>query len=61
MITVGTKVIMNDMYHVSKANRGKVFTVASNPWFVCGTKVVKLDGVAGSYAVDGLSEVQVDE
>ena len=57
MITVGTKVIMNDKYYVSKANRGKIFTVASNPWFVCGTKVVKLEGFVGSYAVDGLSEV----
>lgn len=57
MITVGTKVVMNNKYHVSKANKGKVFTVSSNPWFVGGTKVVKLDGFSGCYAFDGLDEV----
>jgi len=48
---------MNDKYYVSKANKGKVFTVSSNPWFVGGTKVVKLDGYSGCYAFDGLDEV----
>lgn len=58
MITIGTKVIMNDKYHVSKTNKEKVFTVTSNPWFVCGTKVVRLDGFSGCYALDGLEEVE---
>ena len=51
----GDKVVMNDNYHVSEANRGKV---ASEPWDCCGTMVVKLEGKAGGYAVDGLTLVK---
>lgn len=50
----GDKVVMNDKYYVSDANKGKVWTVASEPWVVGGTLVVKLEGKAGGYAVDGL-------
>lgn len=50
----GDKVVMNDKYYVSDANKGKIWTVASEPWVVCGTLVVKLEGKAGGYAVDGL-------
>ncbi len=53
----GDKVIMNDKYHVSESNKGRVWTVISNPWECCGTLVVKLDGKAGGYAVDGLTLV----
>lgn len=60
MISVGTKVIMNDNYHVSKNNKEKIFTVMSKSWFVCGSEVVKLDGCFGCYALDGLSEVNND-
>ena len=55
---IGTKVKMNDRYYVSEKNRGKVFTTRSEPWMVCGTMVVLLEGLAGGYAVDGLDVVQ---
>lgn len=54
----GDKVVMNDNYLVSEANRGKVWTVRSEPWNCCGTMVVKLEGKSGGYAVDGLDLVR---
>ena len=53
----GKKVVMNDKYHVSEKNKGKVFKVVSEPYSICGTVVVKLEGLAGCYALDGLTEV----
>lgn len=54
----GDKVIMNDNYHVSEENRGKIWTVKSELWNCCGTMVVKLEGKSGGYAVDGLDLVR---
>lgn len=54
-LKIGDKVIMNDKYWVSTENKGKVWTVGSEPWECCGTTVVKLEGKAGNYAVDGLA------
>ena len=51
----GDKVTMNDNYHVSKADKEKVWTVKSEPWNCCGTMDVKLEGKSGGYAVDGLN------
>lgn len=53
-LKIGDKVIMNDKYWVSAENKGKVWTVDSEPWECCGTTVVRLEGKAGGYAVDGL-------
>lgn len=53
-LKIGDKVIMNDKYWVSAENKGKVWTVDSEPWECCGTNVVKLKGKAGNYAVNGL-------
>ena len=53
----GKKVVMNDKYYVSEKNKGKVFVVSSEPYIVCGTVVVKLLGLSGCYALDGLTEV----
>lgn len=58
---IGDKVIMNDNYDVSEVNKGKVFTVVSEPWDCCGTMVVKLEGRSGCYAVDGLTVVESNE
>lgn len=58
MIKIGSKVKMNDKYRVSAKNKDKVFEVVSEPWNLCGTMVVKLEGVSGGYALDGLEEVQ---
>lgn len=52
---IGDKVIMNDNYFVSEENKGKVWTVRSEPWDLCGTMAVLLEGRFGGYAVDGLT------
>ena len=57
-LKVGDKVTMNNKYHVSEINKGRIFTVASEPWNCCGTMIVKLDGKSGGYAVDGLTIVE---
>lgn len=53
-LKIGDKVVMNDKYHVSAENKGKVWMVDSEPWECCGTTVVRLEGKAGGYAVNGL-------
>ncbi len=45
-LKIGDKVVMNDKYHVSAENKGRVWTVVSDPWECCGTVVVKLEGKA---------------
>ena len=54
----GDRVIMNDTYYVPDQYKDKVWTVISEPWNLCGTWVVMLDGVHGGYAVDGLTKVE---
>lgn len=58
MLKVGDKVVMNDKYRVNEENKGKVWTVRSEPWDCCGTIVVLLKGKSGGYAVDGLTKVE---
>lgn len=54
---IGDKVIMNDKYAVLDKNKGRVFTVKSKPWDLCGTDCVLLEGFSGGYAADGLTVV----
>lgn len=58
MLKVRDKVVMNDKYHVSEKNKGKVFTVRTEPQEVCGTLSVWLENFSGCYAVDGLTKVE---
>lgn len=57
MLKIGDIVTMNDKYYVSEKNRGKVFTVKSEPQDICGTLSVWLEGFRGCYAADGLGKV----
>lgn len=61
MLKPGDHVVMNDRYHVSDKNRGKVWEVRSEPWNCCGIMVVLLAGRPGGYAVDGLDKVEDTE
>ena len=54
MLKPGDKVVMTGRYYVSDKDRGKIWTVRSEPWNCCGTMVVLLEGKSGGYAVDGL-------
>lgn len=56
----GDRVVMNNNYLVSEKNVGRIWTVASEPWKVCGSDVVKLEGFSSCYAVDGLDKVCKD-
>lgn len=58
MFKPGDKVVMNDNYRVCDVNKGRIWTVRSDPWMCCGTMVVALEGKAGGYAVDGLDLVE---
>lgn len=56
-MNIGDRVTMNDKYRVAEANKGKIFIVRSEPWDLCGTECVLLEGYRGGYAVDGLTLV----
>ena len=61
MIEKGDFVVMNNKYYVADKNKGKEFQVISEPWNLCGTVVVKLNGYSGGYALDGLDLVRKGE
>ena len=50
-LKIGDKVVMNDKYHVRAENKGRVWTVVSDPWECCGTVVVIRHGRWDKYAV----------
>lgn len=58
MLKMGDKVVMNNKYRVSEANKGKIFIVRTEPQEICGTMSVWLKGYKGCYAVDGLDLVE---
>jgi hypothetical protein len=53
----GDKVVMNNKYWVSDKNKGVEFTVRSEPFNLCGTTCVMLNGYSGGYAMDGLTKI----
>lgn len=53
-LKVGDLVEMNDRYCVAEKNKGKAFRTRSEPFDICGTECVLLEGYCGGYAVDGL-------
>lgn len=59
MIKIGTKVKMINCLE-AETHQDKIWTVRSEPWNLCGTMVVKLEGKAGGFAVDCLEIVEVD-
>lgn len=59
-LKIGDRVVMNDNYHVSDKNKGRIWTVRSEPYLCCGTMVVLLEEKAGAYAVDGLDKIADD-
>ena len=51
----GDKVVMVDCYEArSEANKDKIWVVTSEPWDVCGSEVVKLEGKRGGFATEFL-------
>lgn len=56
-LKIGDRVVMNDKYFVPDSNKGRTFTVRSEPYLCGETTVVLLEEKTGAYAVDGLDKV----
>ncbi len=56
-LKIGDNVIMNNKYYVSDENKGKIFTVISEPEELAFIVAVYLDDCKRLYPVDGLSKV----
>lgn len=53
---IGTKVRMVNCYEAEK-HRDKVWVTRSDPWELCGSQVVLLEGKAGGFATEFLEVV----
>ena len=57
-LIVGDKVTMFNCYESTlKENMGKVWTVRSESWDLCGSEVVLLEGKSGGFATKNLRKV----
>lgn len=54
---IGDKVKMVNCLEADK-HPGKVWAVRSNPWDLCGSQVVLLEGLSGGFAVDCLEPTE---
>ncbi len=55
----GNKVVMHSCYEARKEKyAGKVWTVESEPWDLCGSEVVRLEGYNGGFATEFLRKVE---
>ena len=56
----GDRVVMINCYEASmEENKDKIWLVTTEPWDVCGSEVVKLEGKAGGFATKCLRKVEV--
>jgi hypothetical protein len=56
----GDQVVMHSCREALK-HGGKVWTVKSEPWDLCGSEVVKLEGFSGGFATEFLQKVDVPQ
>lgn len=61
MLKIGDKVIRNENYVVPEKYKGVVFTVRSNPYKIGEMDCVALEGLAGGYAMDGLTKIEEEK
>ncbi|WP_145413768.1 hypothetical protein [Paenibacillus xylanexedens] len=55
----GDKVVMHTCYEARQDKyRDKVWTVVSEPWDLCGSEVVNLEGFSGGFATEYLKKVE---
>ena len=55
----GDKVIMHTCSEsTSEKYKGKVFTCISEPWDLCGSEVIMIDGVRGGFATEYLKKAE---
>lgn len=56
----GDKVIMHTCYEARKEKyKGKVWKVDSEPWELCGSEVVRLEGYSGGFSTEFLTKVEL--
>lgn len=53
----GDKVVMHSCYEARKYG-DKVWTVRSDPWDLCGSEVVLLEGKSGGFSTEFLRRVE---
>lgn len=54
----GEQVVMHTCYEASKPKyAGKVWTTCSEPWEMCGSEVILLEGFSGGFATEYLKRV----
>ncbi|QNR70337.1 hypothetical protein IAQ67_13975 [Paenibacillus peoriae] len=55
----GERVVMHTCYEAHKEKyKDKVWTVESEPWDLCGSEVVRLEGHSGGFATEYLKRVE---
>lgn len=57
MLKKGDKVKMINCYEAEKY-KDKIWTVRSEPWIVCGSEVILLEGKSGGFATEFLEKVE---
>jgi hypothetical protein len=58
MLKRGDKVVMHTCLEAEHYD-GKIWTVSSKPWNLCGSEVVLLDGFSGGFATEYLQKVNI--
>jgi hypothetical protein len=57
-LTKGEQVVMHTCREASNPKyAGKVWTTTSEPWDLCGSEVIKLEGFSGGFATEYLKRV----
>jgi len=57
-LKIGDEVVMHSCYESRKEkNIDKVWTVRSEPWDLCGSEVVLLEGYSGGFSTEYLKKV----
>ncbi len=56
-MTIGTKVRMVNCLEAERY-KDKIWTTRSEPWMLCGSKVVLLEGKSGGFATEFLEIVE---
>ncbi|MDQ0047704.1 hypothetical protein J2T18_001987 [Paenibacillus polymyxa] len=55
----GDQVVIHGCYEACKEKyKDKVWTVGSEPWDLCGSEVVRLEGYNGGFATEYLKRVE---
>lgn len=58
-LKIGDRVVMVNCFEAkAEKNKDKIWVITSEPWDVCGSEIVKLDGKRGGFATKFLRKVE---